>query len=107
MSVHNDSVSGGLDFAREVTVGGVVLQEVSVGLCIGQIVHGDDFQDFGIVFKYSFEGLAPNATEAVDAYTSCHRKCSPFRCPWLTRWKHFPPGHRSSLLIWIDKLLRQ
>src|SRR5579885_1512610 len=77
MAVDDKRVLCRLDSARKTPVGRVVLQQVSVGLCIGNIVDRNDLDILRVALKHCLQGLPSDAPEAVDAYTNAHMCFSP------------------------------
>ena len=67
------SLSSARHGALERAVVAVVLQQVGVGLGVGEIVEGDDFDlAVGVALLDGAEGDAADAAEAVDADANCH-----------------------------------
>jgi hypothetical protein len=71
-AVDADLVSRGADVTGEGPIRRVVLQKVGVGLCVGQVVDGDDVQLVRVQVVNSFVDLPADAAEAVNAYADGH-----------------------------------
>ena len=72
LAVHHQGVLLSLHGAREAAVGGVVLEQVGVGLGVGQVVDRHDLQLVRVALHDGAQGLAPDASEAVDPDPSSH-----------------------------------
>lgn len=59
-----------MNLTGELAIVGVVRQQVSAGVRVGQIVDADDFESVRMAVENRFQGLAANAPEPVDAYTN-------------------------------------
>ena len=70
LAIHHQAVIRHFDIKIADAVDGVVLQQVSSGGFVAQIVDGDHL-DRGIV-GHGAEDEASDATESVDAYLGCH-----------------------------------
>ena len=70
LAIHHQAVIRHFDIEIADAVDGVVLQQVSSGGFVAQIVDGDHL-DLGIV-GHGAEDEASDATESVDAYLGCH-----------------------------------
>ena len=71
-----DDLAVGFDVTVKRTVVGVVFEQVSQGSNIGQVVYCDDFEVVTVVGQHGLEGLAPDASEAIDCNT-CHCVITP------------------------------
>ena len=82
LAANDNVIAFGLDIAAFVgAVVAVVLQQVGVGLGVGEVVQGDHF-DFavGVALLDRAVSDAPDAAKAVDADSYCHDSVSP--CVW-------------------------
>ena len=70
-AIDHDGVGLRPHLAREAPVVAVVLEQVGVGLCVGEVVDRDHLQRIGVVVQHGLERLAPDASEAVDADSRC------------------------------------
>ena len=59
------------NFFAQTTGYRVVLQQVSQGVVVGQIIHADDF-DIGALLQSSAEEVAANAAKTIDTYANGH-----------------------------------
>src|SRR5206468_8537660 len=62
----------GADLGGEGAVGAVVFQKMGVGLWIGEVVYGNEFDVIRMVVVDSLEDLAADAAEPVDADSGGH-----------------------------------
>ena len=72
LAVDADGAVDGADLAGEGAVGAVVFQKMGVGLWIGEVVYGNDFDVIRMVVVDSLEDLAADAAEPVDADSGGH-----------------------------------
>ena len=61
-----------LDRAGELPVVAVILEEVGVGLHVGQVVDGNHVKLTTVLFKKGLVDLATDAAKTIDCNTRCH-----------------------------------
>ena len=91
LAVDDDALVIVGDLALEATRDRVVLQQVSEGLVVGEVVNGDDL-DVRALLESSAEEVAADAAEAVDANAGGHY-VPPARAPRGARYS-MQPGVR-------------
>jgi hypothetical protein len=61
-----------VDVGWEAPIVAVVLEEMGVGLAVGEVVDGDDLKPIAVVVADRLEDLPADASEAVDADLRAH-----------------------------------
>src|SRR6266487_1003486 len=70
--IDDQRVFGGRDLTRKTTVGGDVLQQVSICLRVCDVVNGNDFQFLRVALDDRLQRLSSNTSKTIDAYAGCH-----------------------------------
>ena len=67
LTVDHEVAVDDINLARVAAVVGVVLEEMGVGVGVGEVVDRDDFEVIAVEVEHALEHLPPDAAEAVDA----------------------------------------
>ena len=72
MAVNDEVAIDDVYLAGVAAVVSVVLEQMSVGLGVGQIIDGDDVEVVAVKVEHALEDLSTDAAEAVDANVRGH-----------------------------------